>query len=223
MIFAGQHTGCLAQGLLELASRRTAARKGSLMLARRGQLVIASYRGIDAGVAQSYRGRIGEGVAGRVAARKVPVLARDIFQDSRFEIGERGDYRTGSCIICPIQNGSRLLGLLNLSDPEGRPFNRWSLLNVRRIAEIASLLLDGGAPEPSVAAVGAKCRHAGQATADVLAELRHPLSTMQGAVYFLMQAQHLRLQQRQDFYELLASEISRVLQIAQGREEGTRC
>src|SRR5205814_1030505 len=70
----------LVDGLLSLVGDDMHAQRCSLMLRARedGWLYLAAARGLAPGVAEGARIRIGDGVAGRVAASREPLLVRDV-------------------------------------------------------------------------------------------------------------------------------------------------
>lgn len=62
------------------------------------------------------RKRIGEGISGKVADIKVPVLVRNIDEDPRFARNGYHHYRTKSFISIPLFTTHGFLGLINLAD-----------------------------------------------------------------------------------------------------------
>jgi signal transduction protein with GAF and PtsI domain len=70
-IIGAEDIGSIAYLILDLAINYTEAEKGSLMLLdNRGQLYIHSARGINHELSRDYRLKVGEGIAGRVAAEQ---------------------------------------------------------------------------------------------------------------------------------------------------------
>ena len=55
---------------------------------------------------------------GYVIRSRTPILVEDIRSDSRFRSiqGEKATYRTGSCIIIPLQANSHIMGVLTFAD-----------------------------------------------------------------------------------------------------------
>jgi putative methionine-R-sulfoxide reductase with GAF domain len=85
-------------------------------------LQVAAQRGIDPGLAVRVRVRIGQGVAGWVAAHRKPLFVR-VREDAQ-SIRRSGDgtYNSDSFIVVPMVHNGRLHGVLNLSnrlDAEG--------------------------------------------------------------------------------------------------------
>jgi nitrate/nitrite-specific signal transduction histidine kinase len=72
--------------------------------------------------------KLGEGVAGKVARDRSPVLVTDVEHDSRFQADALGPqaarhYRSGSFIAVPLVYHERLLGEMNIAEKhDGGPF-----------------------------------------------------------------------------------------------------
>ncbi len=90
--------------------------------------------------------RLGEGIVGQVAKRKLPLVVDDIENDARFhDFMARKSYRTPSFICTPLLIKDKLIGVINIADKEsGLRFNKNELqlldflasqiaLNYRRI------------------------------------------------------------------------------------------
>src|SRR3990172_2954960 len=102
-IVATDNISAIANLMLDLAINYTGAEKGSLMLLNdSGELYILTARGIGTHLFNSYRVKIGEGIAGAVAEKRIPVLVTDIDTDDRFRRQKRDRYKTKSFISCPI-------------------------------------------------------------------------------------------------------------------------
>ncbi|MFH1281629.1 MAG: ATP-binding protein, partial [Candidatus Omnitrophota bacterium] len=68
--------------------------------------------------------KIGEGIAGKVAYTKKPVLVKDMDIDDRFEHNGFKHYRTNSFMSIPLLSPQGLLGIMNISDKSNRePFS----------------------------------------------------------------------------------------------------
>src|SRR2546430_17254695 len=80
------------------------AQRCSLMLRTRdeGWLYLAAARGIAPGVAEGARIRIGDGVAGRVAASREPLLVRDVSEAKQHPLLRDQYFTTGSFISFPL-------------------------------------------------------------------------------------------------------------------------
>ncbi|HZI42845.1 MAG TPA: GAF domain-containing protein [Gemmatimonadaceae bacterium] len=108
----------LVDGLLSLVGDDMQSQRCSLMLraAEQGWLYLAAARGIAPGVAEGARIRIGEGVAGRVAASREPLLVRDVSEAKQHPLLRDQYFTTGSFISFPLVYHDDLVGVVNLTN-----------------------------------------------------------------------------------------------------------
>jgi putative methionine-R-sulfoxide reductase with GAF domain len=108
----------LADGLLSLVGDDMHAHRCSLMLrAPDGEsLYIGAARGIAPGIAEGTRIAIGQGVAGRVAATREPLLVRDVADAHSHPLLKDQYFTTGSFISFPLVYHDELVGVLNLAN-----------------------------------------------------------------------------------------------------------
>src|SRR6476646_6744214 len=94
----------LADGLLSLVGDEMHANRCSLMLrTREGDcLYIAAAKGVAPGVMEGLRVAMGQGVAGRVAQAREPVLVRDATEAHTHPLLQDGHFTTGSFISFPL-------------------------------------------------------------------------------------------------------------------------
>lgn len=86
---------------------------------------------------------MGEGISGKVADIKTPILVKDITRDSRFRRNGFKHYRTNSFISVPLIASGELLGLINLADKSsGEPFSEKDLECAVAISKCACLVVD---------------------------------------------------------------------------------
>jgi signal transduction protein with GAF and PtsI domain len=89
-----------------------------------GVLQISAQCGIDAGVAERVRVRIGQGVAGWVAHNRKPLLVRMRSQAEITPEDQAETYNSPSFIAVPVVHNGRLYGVINLSNKDrGELFN----------------------------------------------------------------------------------------------------
>lgn len=104
------------------------ANRGSIfILAENGQdLILMSSYGMKIGENNDLVKRLGEGVVGRVATSKKPMVVTDISSDERFKnYRARKSYRTPSFICAPLLIKDKLLGVINVADKAcGSKFTR---------------------------------------------------------------------------------------------------
>jgi len=107
--------------ILSTAANLLGASAGSLMIFDGSGLTlkIVASLGLNGQILKSLTIKIGEGIAGKVAATGVPIVVNDIETDSRVATTNRTRYRTKSFISAPFRGGEKILGVLNLSDKEG--------------------------------------------------------------------------------------------------------
>lgn len=83
--------------------------------------------------------KVGEGVAGKVAQIKLPVLVSNIDDDARFRRNGFTHYNTNSFISIPLFSEQRLIGLINLADKfDGLAFSEQDLLFAVTLCKYAS-------------------------------------------------------------------------------------
>ncbi|WP_396207242.1 GAF domain-containing protein, partial [Gemmatimonas sp.] len=108
----------LVDGLLALVGDDMQAQRCSLMLRspEPDYLYLAAARGIAPNVVEGMRIRIGEGVAGRVAAAREPLLVQDVREAAQHPLLRDQYFTTGSFISFPLLYHGELVGVLNLTN-----------------------------------------------------------------------------------------------------------
>jgi len=106
--------------VLDRTMQTVRATMGSIMLLDRESQVlrIAAARGLPDDVVANVAVRVGEGIAGKVAQLREPVLVEDIETDARFAKANDPKYGGGSFICMPVRVGDRLIGVINLAKKE---------------------------------------------------------------------------------------------------------
>jgi GAF domain-containing protein len=218
----------IAHLLLDLAINYAHAEKGSLMLLTdREELRILAARGLDPELVRSYRGKIGEGIAGMVAKSRNPVLVRDIEQDGDFKMFCRDHYKTPSFISCPIISKNRLLGILNINDKsDGSSFGIDEFELIKILANHAAVAFEN-------AFLMAKLKSKAEELEDINKklietdiiktefltrishELRTPLNSVKGAIYFLQQNEDTTKEEKQEFQGIISTETDRLISIVE--------
>ena len=139
------HEAALAQDLLDsifrVATELVRGERASLMLRddAESDFVISRAVGLAEDVRRQVRVRIGEGIAGRVAAERKPLLAA-----SGTEVPTpRGAYKTRSFVSVPIVVNDVARGVLNVADPVGeKDFSSDDLATLETLAgHIAACLM----------------------------------------------------------------------------------
>ncbi len=108
----------LADGLLSLVGDEMHANRCSLMLRTpEGDcLYIAAAKGVAPGVMEGLRVAMGQGVAGRVAQAREPVLVRDATEAHTHPLLQDGHFTTGSFISFPLVYHDELVGVVNVAN-----------------------------------------------------------------------------------------------------------
>jgi transcriptional regulator with GAF, ATPase, and Fis domain len=107
-------------------------------------LEVASHRGIDPAVAGKVRVRVGQGVAGWVAAHRKPLYVR--VNDDAKTLGRSGDgtYNSDSFVVVPLVHNGRLHGVLNLSNrTDGQGFTQSDLDRAMLVASAFAVAFGG--------------------------------------------------------------------------------
>jgi GAF domain-containing protein len=108
----------LADGLLSLVGDDMHAHRCSLMLCTPGgdHLYIAAAKGVAPGISEGVRVAMGQGVAGRVASTREPLLVRDVSEAKNHPLLRDQYFTTGSFISFPLVYHDELVGVVNLAN-----------------------------------------------------------------------------------------------------------
>jgi signal transduction protein with GAF and PtsI domain len=132
----------LVDGLLALVGDDMQAQRCSLMLRtpEPGMLFLAAARGIAPNLAD-VRVKIGEGVAGRVAASREPLLVEDVADANSHPLLRDQYFTTGSFISFPLLYQDELVGVVNLTNRAQRGvFVEEDIERVRLLALVIALI-----------------------------------------------------------------------------------
>ncbi|MDB4912773.1 MAG: hypothetical protein JWM95_417 [Gemmatimonadetes bacterium] len=108
----------LVGGLLTLVGEDMGAQRCSLLLHVPGEheLYLAAARGITPAVPTGHRIKFGEGVAGKVAATRQPLLVQDVAEARNHPLIRDELFTTGSFISFPLIYHGTLVGVVNLAN-----------------------------------------------------------------------------------------------------------
>ena len=150
----------LADGLLALVGDDMQAQRCSLMLRAPGTktLYIAAAKGLRPDVIEGKRVPIGQGVAGKVAASREPLLVTDASQAGDHPLLNDEALTTGSFISFPLVYRDDLVGVLNLTNRAQRGvFVEEDVERVRLLALVISLIAShAGLPERLLESIGVR-------------------------------------------------------------------
>lgn len=138
----------LVDGLLALVGDDMQAQRCSLMLRapEPDYLYLAAARGIAPNIVEGMRIRIGEGVAGRVAAAREPLLVQDVREASQHPLLRDQYFTTGSFISFPLVYHDELVGVLNLTNRAQRGiYTDEDVERVRLLGLVISLIMSRNA------------------------------------------------------------------------------
>ncbi len=125
--------------VLDQAMELLGAERGSIMLVDdEGYLAVRASRGLES--SRAFKVRVGEGIAGWVAARGEPLVLQDVVADRRF----RGtDPSLKSALAVPLNVDGRIIGVLNVSTAvRQRRFDRRDLEHLTSFADMAAVAID---------------------------------------------------------------------------------
>jgi hypothetical protein len=138
----------LADGLLALVGDDMQAQRCSLMLRtpEEGSLYIAAAKGLSPEIADGTRIRVGQGVAGKVAETREPLLVTDVAMAGTHPLLRDEYFTTGSFICFPLVYHEELLGVLNLTNRAQRGvFVEEDVERVRLLGLVISLVASAAA------------------------------------------------------------------------------
>jgi signal transduction protein with GAF and PtsI domain len=134
----------LVDGLLNLVGDDMQAQRCSLMLLapEPGYLYLAAARGLAPHIVEGSRIAIGEGVSGRVAASREPMLVQDVADAQTHPLLRDQYFTTGSFISFPLVYHNDLVGVVNLTNRVQRGvFVEEDVERVRLLGLVISLIV----------------------------------------------------------------------------------
>jgi hypothetical protein len=219
VIAATKDINSLAYIILDRAISYMNADKGSLMLLNeKNELYILAARGFDSPFIGEYRVKVGEGIAGTIAEKRAYVLVEDIEQDQRFTQAKRDRYKTKSFISCSLISGDRLFGIININDKkDGSIFTEDELKLLKVIAYQAAVAFENAFLINQLKTKAAELEEINRKLIEtdldktefitrISHELRSPLNSVKGAIYYLQQSEKVSRNRLKEFYEIISKE-----------------
>jgi hypothetical protein len=108
----------LVEGMLALVGDDMHAQRCSVLLRapEDGYLYIAAIKGVAPNVHEGTRVRIGQGVSGKVAATREPIIVQDVVEAKEHPLLRDEYFTSGSFISFPLVYENELVGVVNLTN-----------------------------------------------------------------------------------------------------------
>ncbi len=135
----------LFQLILNRSTEMVKAEQASLMILddTTKELTIKASKGVPEHLVRTLRLKKGEGVAGKVLERAMPLLVTDIEGDPRLGLQKKMRYKTKSFISIPLVLKDEPIGVLNITDKiSGEVFNEDDLKIIKIFASQAVIALE---------------------------------------------------------------------------------
>jgi signal transduction histidine kinase len=157
----------------------------SVMLISRNksELLIKIAKGLERQIIRDVRVKLGEGIAGWVAATGEALLVKDLTKDSRFP-RRNGKYHTESLLSVPLKIQNKVIGVINVNNKISKDiFNENDLDILKTTADLAAIAVNDAHFQEEAKALD-KLRS--EFIANVSHELRTPLATVKEAVALIL-------------------------------------
>ena len=202
--------------ILRSALELLEGRSGSIMMRDHDELEVLCEQGNTA--ARNARVRIGEGVAGQVAARREPVLIRGKVAAGVGPDGQARAVPVQSAVCVPLVNRDELLGVLNVNGTTERPFTEYDLRALSLFAEHAAMSIANSrlyeAERDHVAQLMELDRMKSDFVATVSHELRTPLTSILGCTRTL-QRKEVPTEVANEFLHMIERQGTRLLNMVE--------
>lgn len=126
----------------KIASLMQSQRVSIMLMDRRGgELYVRVAVGIPETVIPQAKVKLGEGIAGWVAASGKPLLVKDVKEDKRFVYRDGSAYKDDSFLVMPLRTQNKVIGLINVTNKT----------DGGRFSELDQSILEGAADSLAVA------------------------------------------------------------------------
>lgn len=135
----------LLEAALNKALKALSSDRGSIFLAADdGQELFLKWSHNFDSAAKTIKKKLGEGVVGRVAMERMPLLVKDVRTDARFDIANMyHDYKTNSFLCVPISTDMKLIGVINVTENKSRkPYSEKDLKFLKVIADHIAMKIE---------------------------------------------------------------------------------
>ena len=108
------------------------------------ELVFEAALGAKGREASAVRPKIGEGIAGWVAESGKPAIVNDAARDARFspDVDAKTSFETRSILCAPLISRGRTIGVLEILNKKGGPFNKRDLELVLTLVEPCAIAIE---------------------------------------------------------------------------------
>lgn len=130
--------------ILEKIAGLVGVEAGSIMILEYDALVIQAVTGAFSKKLKNRRVSLGRGVAGYVTTAGEPVVVRDVKDDPNFnsDIDENTGFETRNLLCVPMITNGRVIGVIELLNKEGEPFDDDDLQTVKAVAASTAIALE---------------------------------------------------------------------------------
>lgn len=209
--------------ILTSALELLGATEGSIMLLEddKQYLQVVSYLGPRLETVMQGRGRVGEGIAGTVAASRKPMLIQgDRIQES-LKDSAHPEAKIRSAMCVPLVRNEDLLGVLNLNDTEGtRTYSDQDLNALGLFAEHAAIAIGNASLFEKERETVARLEELDQLKSDFVSsvshELRTPLTAIIGAAKTVSRkGDTMKPEQHAAFLQMIERQGHRLLRLVE--------
>jgi signal transduction histidine kinase len=142
-------------------------------------LTLAATNGLDRFQIGRARVPYGEGVTGRVAASRDPLVIPDVAKDPRF-LWVRGlDQRrfVASMLSVPLTWHDQIVGVLNVQTERHREFTETDVAQLRAVADLLAGIVEKGRRQEEAEALASELKQIDEARTELIALVTHELRT----------------------------------------------
>jgi len=128
----------------KVASLMQAQRVSIMLMDRRGgELYVRVAVGMPEAVIPQAKVKLGEGIAGWVAASGKPLLVKDVKKDKRFVYRDGSAYKDDSFLVLPLRVQGKVIGLINVTNKgNGTGFNELDQSILEGTADSLAIAID---------------------------------------------------------------------------------
>ncbi len=214
----------IANLILDIVTRYIDVVNCSLLLVNENdeQSILTTRGGVNNFV--RYRaGIIGKGISGWAKTNRIPFFVGNIDKNRRFKKLKRLRYHNNTFISCPIIRNNRLFGVLNVCGKKDKSyFNADEFALIKMICNQASIAFENHVlvnrlkmKAVEMEEVNHKLMQMDMVKTEFLTrlshELRNPLNSIKGSIYYLNQSDKMDVADQKDFFKIILKETDRLI------------